>query len=214
MKKLLTGLILGLTLALSFSASSQLIYGNDFPYWTVDGALTVKAAGSESFLNLTPSRVICTDSASALTGTCPDSATLSLGNTATLTLGNTSTVTIGNSSTLTLGNSSTIRTGGFYATAVPRTITAATDSPTSSDSYLIGNTTTTMTLTLPDPTIAANSGRTLCVKTVRAGAINSASSNVVLGNTTTAGTAIVTGTAGKFACMVVDGTNYVIFQAN
>ncbi len=52
---------------LSISASAQMMYGNDFPFWTVDGALTVKAGGSESFLNLTASKIVATDANSALT---------------------------------------------------------------------------------------------------------------------------------------------------
>ena len=67
-------------------------------------------------------------------------------------------------------------------------------------------------LTLP----AASSwtGRVVNVKTIQAQAVNSASSNVKPIDTNTAGTAIVTGTAGKWATLVSDGTDWVIMATN
>ena len=62
--------------------------------------------------------------------------------------------------------------------------------------------------TLPSATLW--SGRLLLMKTTQAQALNSASSNVVPKAGGAAGTAIATGTAGNWALLVSDGTNWVI----
>ena len=94
----------------------------------------------------------------------------------------------------------------------PVTITAATYSVAATDIYLIANRAGTVTLTLP--TASSSTGRILTVKNVQAQTVVSASSNVVPIASTTAGTAILAATAGKFATLVSDGTNWVIMQAN
>ncbi len=60
------------------------------------------------------------------------------------------------------------------------------------------------------PSAASNSGRLLLMKTTQAQALNSASSNVVPKAGGAAGTAIATGTAGNWALLVSDGTNWVV----
>jgi hypothetical protein len=60
------------------------------------------------------------------------------------------------------------------------------------------------------PAAASWTGRILVIKTIQAQAVNSASSNVIPANSNTAGTAIVTGTAGNWAMLVSNGTNWVI----
>ena len=60
------------------------------------------------------------------------------------------------------------------------------------------------------PSAALNAGRILLMKTTQAQALNSASSNVVPKAGGAAGTAIATGTAGNWALLVSDGTNWVI----
>lgn len=60
------------------------------------------------------------------------------------------------------------------------------------------------------PSAALWSGRLLLMKTTQAQALNSASSNVVPKAGGAAGTAIATGTAGNWALLVSDGTNWVI----
>lgn len=62
--------------------------------------------------------------------------------------------------------------------------------------------------TLPSATLW--SGRLLLMKTTQAQALNSASSNVVPKAGGAAGTAIATGTAGNWALLVSDGTNWVV----
>ena len=60
------------------------------------------------------------------------------------------------------------------------------------------------------PSAALWSGRLLLMKTTQAQALNSASSNVVPKAGGAAGTAIATGTAGNWALLVSDGTNWVV----
>jgi hypothetical protein len=64
------------------------------------------------------------------------------------------------------------------------------------------------------PAASAHVGRSVLIKTIQAQAVNSASSNVVPLAGGAAGTAIVTGTAGKWAQLVSDGTNWVIMAGN
>lgn len=80
--------------------------------------------------------------------------------------------------------------------------------------FLICNRAGTITVTLPDATATNNIGRIITVKTVTANTVVSASSNVVPVDGTAAGTAILAATAGKWATLVSDGTNWVIMQAN
>jgi hypothetical protein len=77
------------------------------------------------------------------------------------------------------------------------------------ETFLINNKTgSACTVTLP--AAASWTGRVLVIKTIQAQAVNSASSNVKPAASNTAGTAIVTGTAGLWAMLVSDGTNWVI----
>lgn len=80
------------------------------------------------------------------------------------------------------------------------------------ENEIICNGTATITVTLP----AASSwvGRKVRIKTRAAFTVVSASSNVKPLDTDTAGTAILAATAGKWAEMVSDGTNWVIMAGN
>lgn len=80
------------------------------------------------------------------------------------------------------------------------------------ENWIICNGTGSITVTLP----AASSwtGRELTIKTVAAQTVVSASSNVVPLAGGSAGTAILAATAGKFATLVSDGTNWVIMAGN
>lgn len=64
------------------------------------------------------------------------------------------------------------------------------------------------------PAASANVGKQIVIKTLQAQTVVSASSNVVPLTSTTAGTAILAATAGKWATLVSDGSNWVIMQAN
>lgn len=108
------------------------------------------------------------------------------------------------------------RWGGLRAASyvnAPRTITAAADSPTNQDTYLIANRAGTVTLTLPSPA-GDNVGKRFVVKTIQAQTVVSAASDVCPAGSATPGTAILAGTAGKCAELVSDGTNWVIFDNN
>jgi hypothetical protein len=103
--------------------------------------------------------------------------------------------------------------GGAVGYNAPVTVTASTYTVATTDNWIITNNTSGVTLTLP--AAASFTGRILTVKTIAAtGTVTSASSNVVPIAGGAAGTAILAATAGKFATLVSDGTNWVIMQAN
>ena len=64
------------------------------------------------------------------------------------------------------------------------------------------------------PAAASYTGRVVTIKTIQAQAVNSASSNVVPRAGGAAGTAIVSGTAGNWAKLVSDGSNWVIMAGS
>ena len=78
--------------------------------------------------------------------------------------------------------------------------------------WLICNGTGTITVTLPNA--GTYVGREIMIKTVAAQPVVSASSNVVPLGGGVAGTTILAATAGKFATLVSDGTNWIVMQAN
>lgn len=91
-------------------------------------------------------------------------------------------------------------------------ITATTHTVSATDRYLIVNAAAACTVTLP--AAASWPGREIYVKTIANHAVNSASSNVKPADSNTVGTAIVAQTAGKFALLVSDGTNWVVMASN
>lgn len=80
------------------------------------------------------------------------------------------------------------------------------------ENWVICNGAGSITVTLP----AASSwtGREVMIKTIAAQTVVSASSNVVPIDGAAAGTAILASTAGKWATLVSNGTNWVIMAAN
>lgn len=82
----------------------------------------------------------------------------------------------------------------------------------SNENEVICNGTATITATLP--TASAWVGRKVRIKTVAAYTVVSASSNVVPLAGGAAGTAILAATAGKWAELVSDGTNWIVMAAN
>jgi 3-dehydroquinate synthase class II len=81
------------------------------------------------------------------------------------------------------------------------------------ESFLINNKSgSTCTVTLPSA--SAFSGREITIKTIQAQTTVSASSNVVPLAGGAAGTAILAGTAGKWATLVSNGTNWEIMASN
>ena len=82
----------------------------------------------------------------------------------------------------------------------------------SNETWVINNKSgSACTVTLP--TASAWSGREVTFKNMQAQLLNSASSDVVPIDSTTAGTAILLNVIGNWATMVSDGTNWVIMQA-
>ena len=93
--------------------------------------------------------------------------------------------------------------------SVPVTETA--DFTVGSSAWYINNKSgSTCTVTLP--TASLWPGRYLTFKNMQAQLLVSASSNVVLIDSTTAGTAILLAVVGNWATMVSDGTNWIIMQ--
>ena len=80
------------------------------------------------------------------------------------------------------------------------------------DRYIIMNGAASLALTLP--AAASWPGREIYVKTIAAYTVTSAASDVKPSTSDTAGTAILAGTAGKFALLVSDGAHWVIMAAN
>ena len=112
-------------------------------------------------------------------------------------------------------NSEAVQISGGVITAqirrrAPVTKTAAF-TVASEEHWIICNGTAAIAVTLPDA--ATNLGREIMLKTIAAFAVNSATSNVVPLAGGAAGTAILPATAGKWATLVSDGTNWIIMQA-
>jgi len=70
------------------------------------------------------------------------------------------------------------------------------------------------TISVTFPTASASTGRVVWIKTIAAQAVNSAGTNVKPLTSITAGSSILTNTAGKFAMLVCDGTDWVVMSAN
>lgn len=94
----------------------------------------------------------------------------------------------------------------------PNTQSGASYTALSNDLHLIINASGTHTITLP--AAAQNVGLVIFIKTLAAQTVVSATSNVVpiIGGSAT--TAILAATAGKWAVLVSDGTNWVIMASN
>lgn len=117
--------------------------------------------------------------------------------------------------TLAFQNAEAVQILGGVVTAqirrrAPVTKTAAF-TVTDVEHWFICNGTAAMAVTLPDA--ATNIGREITIKTIAAFAVNSAASNVVPLVGGTAGAAILPATAGKWATLVSDGTNWIIMQS-
>ena len=93
-----------------------------------------------------------------------------------------------------------------------RTVTAATDPVLTTDYTLTFNFAGTVTETLLNP--VTYPGRILKVRTITANTVVSASANVVPLAGGAAGTAILAATAGKWATLQSDGTNWQIIESN
>lgn len=79
------------------------------------------------------------------------------------------------------------------------------------ENFLVCNGAGSITVTFPSA--AASTGRLVWVKTIAAQTVVSASSNVKPIGTNTAGTAILAGSAGAWAMLVCDGTDWVVMAS-
>jgi len=101
---------------------------------------------------------------------------------------------------------------GFYASAAPNTQTGATYVVAATDTDIIANRAGTVTLTLP--AAASFVGRVIRVKTIQNQTVVSDASNVAPLTSATPGTAILAGTAGKWADLKSDGSNWITMAGN
>ena len=106
---------------------------------------------------------------------------------------------------------STLQVLGSFAAQVPTTVNAAAYTLLVTD-FSLRITTTNCTLTLP--AASAYPGRILNLSTITANSVTSASSDVVPLGSSTAGTAILAATAGKFVMLQSDNTNWIVLMAN
>ena len=92
------------------------------------------------------------------------------------------------------------------------TITSATYVVPTNVTWLTINRSSTCTLTLPN--VSTFAGRELHIKTINTGSVISNTTNVTALDGSSTNTPILSATAGKWATLVSDGTNWVIMQAN
>jgi hypothetical protein len=100
----------------------------------------------------------------------------------------------------------------YRIASVPVTYTGTSVVMGTTDNSIIINASGTFTLTLLGA--AAYPGRILYVKSIAAQIVNSGSSNVVPIGSATAGTAIFPATAGKYAVLQSDGSNWITLASN
>lgn len=93
----------------------------------------------------------------------------------------------------------------------PITLTGTSGAVGPAAQSVIVNASGTFTLTTP---VSPFAGQWLYVKNITAQIVNSAAANIVPIGTAVAGTAILTATAGKWASLQFDGTNWVTMAAN
>jgi polygalacturonase len=121
-------------------------------------------------------------------------------------------VTTGSGNVASLSTAGSLKLLGTLSLPTPVTQTGTTYTVAATDVSLIFNGSASTTVTLP--TASSYSGRIIVLKTVAAFTVVSASSNVVPLAGGAAGTAILAATAGKFAYLQSDGTNWITMMAN
>jgi len=151
-----------------------------------------------------------------VTGTLPISVTNGT-TTPAITIANASTSAAG---VVTTGTQSFVGSKTFtglvgFQRAIQRpveNVTVSSASITTSSTWVVVNNAGTVTLTFP--AASSSTGTEFHIKTITNNSVISASSNVVPLTGGGAAQAILSATAGKWATLVSDGTNWVIMQAN
>ncbi len=124
-------------------------------------------------------------------------------------------VTISGVNVVDISSTGLIVAGNVAASNITNSIVTASGATYSvllTDSSVISNYAGTQTLTLPSA--AAYTGRVLHLRTITANTVVSASSNVVPMIGGAAGTAILAATAGKWAMLQSDGTDWQVMAGN
>ncbi len=115
-------------------------------------------------------------------------------------------------STLAAVFGSSVKVTTYFASTAPVIETSAARTVGDTDNFIIGNRAGTITLTLP--TVGSYIGRTIRVQTITANTVISNASNVVLVDGSGPGTAILAGTAGKWADLTSDGVHWLVTASN
>jgi hypothetical protein len=132
-----------------------------------------------------------------------------------MALAGSSTIGVVSATTQTFGGAKTFANLVGFQRAIQRpveTVAVSSASITTSSTWVVVNNAGTVTLTFP--TASASTGTEFHIKTITNNSVISASSNVVPLAGGSADTSILSATAGKWATLVSDGTNWVIMQAN
>jgi hypothetical protein len=123
-------------------------------------------------------------------------------------------ITVGSGLDLTSGTLTATNNANrnLFASKTGTTIEFVEDLTTYSNIYLKLNNNSTITVTLP--TASLNTNKSITIKNVGTGAVNSNATNVEPLNSTSLGTAIMTSGGGKYATLVSDGTNWIKMTGN
>jgi hypothetical protein len=132
-----------------------------------------------------------------------------------MALAGTSTIGAVSATTQTFGGAKTFANLVGFQKAIQRpveSVTVSSASITTSSTWIVVNYAGIVALTFPSA--ASSTGTEFHVKTITNNLVISQSSNVVPLAGGSATTAILSATAGKWATLVSDGTNWIIMQAN
>lgn len=108
-------------------------------------------------------------------------------------------------------NSGTIRANTLTVSGNAPVTKTASFTVAATESHIVCNGAGSITVTLP--AAASNVGRVIFIKTIAAQTVVSASSNVQPIGSATAGTAILAASAGAWAMLVCNGTNWIIMAS-
>jgi hypothetical protein len=132
-----------------------------------------------------------------------------------MALAGSGTIGVVSATTQTFGGAKTFANIVGFQRAIQRpveSVTVSSASITTSSTWIVVNYAGTVTLTFP--AAASSTGTEFHIKTITNNSVISASSNIAPLAGGSASTAILSATAGKWATLVSDGTNWVIMQAN